>query len=361
MLEPRIGMRIVVRRRIPDGSTDVLGEVAAVTDEAISLATKTGPQTVHRAEVELIHELPPAPQAAGPLHRIVSAADLRKVSAAVWLPNDVAWLNADNLRAEAAGAAGEAGAADAATVQTGWLLRAAGGVSSRGNSALPLPGSGLEAGQALDLVQQWYQDRGLPESVHIYSGRGTHALDEACAPLTPLFKARGFSPSEPTLTLTADTAAAAGVDAAQAVPTPAGLQIVLADAPHQVHFSAWGYGAEDERRAQFAQLVTSPQDFTILSAVATHPDGSKSLVGTARLAIAMKWAVVSNLVVAPGLRRRGAARSLVRTAAHLAARRGVRSVMAEVAAGNAASLGLFASLGFTEHHRYWYARMASAN
>ena len=42
-------------------------------------------------------------------------------------------------------------------------------------------------------------------------------------------------------------------------------------------------------------------------------------------------------------------------AAAAAAERGVRSMLAEVETGNAASLGLFEALGAREHHRYWYA------
>lgn len=351
MLEPQIGMRLVVRKRIPGGSTDVLGHVERITDDGVELATPDGTHHIARADVELIHELPPAPKSAGKLHTIVSAADLRRVSAATWLPADIAWLNADNLRAEASGAAGESGVEDASTVQTGWLLRAAAGVSKRANSALPLPGAGFDPDRLVDLTGQWYAERGLPAQVQIYSAAHTNALDEACAPLAPVFQREGFTASDATLALTAAT----GEVAAGPAQVPAGLEIVLADSAHAVHLTAWGFPDDTPEARQYAELVSSPSDFTVLSAIAHHPDGSKTLVGAARLAVAMKWAVVSNLAVDPTLRRRGAGAALVRAAANIASRRGIRSIMAEVAAGNEPSRSLFDRLGFTEHHRYWYA------
>ena len=69
-----------------------------------------------------------------------------------------------------------------------------------------------------------------------------------------------------------------------------------------------------------------------------------------------RWAVVTNLVTHPGLRRRGAGRAIVRAALATAAGRGVRSYLVDVEADNAASLALFESLGATVAQRSWYAR-----
>ncbi len=358
MITPRPGQRLVIRYADGGQSTDAIGTVTAVTDAAIELNTKQGRITVPTAAVELVHEIPPAPTSPGRLHRVVSAEDLRRIRAAVWLPEDAVWLNADNLRAEAADAD--------AQVQSGWLLRAAHGVSRRANSALPLTDPGIDPEQALDVAIGWYTDRGLAPQVQIFSSAldssspanspadhpaASPSLAAGCAPVAELFRAHGFRPSAPTLALTADAAAAAGQ-----AEVPAGLQIVLSDDAHRPHFDAWQQPEDSPEHADFAQLIRSPERFTIVSAIATHPDGSRSLVGTVRLAIAMKWAVVSNLVVDPGLRRRGAGRALVQAALSLAARQGVRSALAEVEVGNTASLELFSGLGFSEHHRYWYAQ-----
>lgn len=345
MTTPRPGQRLVIRYGADGQTTDALGTVAAADDQRIIMDTGRGRVEIPVAAIEVVHEMPPAPTQPGRLHRVVSPEDLRRISAAVWLPADAVWLNADNLRAEASESASD--------VQSGWLLRAAHGVSQRANSALPLTAPGIEPAEALDIAQRWYADRSLPPAVQIFS-TVEGALAPSCEPLGAIFRERGFAPSGPTLALTADAKEAAG-----AAEVPAGLAIVVSDDAHRPHFDAWGRPADgegSEGHADFAALIRSPERFTIVSAIAEHPDGSKSLVGTVRLAIAQKWGVVSNLVIDEALRRRGAGRALVQAAASLAARQGVRSLMAEVEGANAPSLGLFSQLGFAEHHRYWFAR-----
>lgn len=350
MLTPRTGMRVVLRYTADGQPTDALGTVTAADEAGVTVDTRRGPVTVARADILLVHEVPPAPQRPGRLHAIVSPLDLRRIAAQVWLPADIAWLHADNLRHEAEGAG-----AEVPLTQTGVLLRAAGGVSKRGNSALPLGRTGIPAAEALELVTRWYEQRGLPPQLQIYSGHGTTALAEPCAELGPLLRGAGFVPSGATLALTAATREVAGAVGRAADAALPGLEIVESEEAHAVHWTAWGHPVDAATHADFARLVTSPEQHRFYSALAVHPDGSRSLVGTVRLAITQKWAVVSNLVVDPGVRRRGAGRALVIAAAAAAAERGVRSLLAEVEADNAASLALFTALGATEHHRYWYA------
>lgn len=350
MLAPRPGMRVVIRYRSGAQPTDALGTVVRADDDSVTVDTRRGETTIPTADILLVHEVPPAPQRSGRLHEIVSPLDLRRISAHVWLPPDVAWLNAENLRHEAGGAGAEVPLA-----QTGVLLRSSGGVSQRGSSAIPLGRTDLPPEQTLELVSRWYEQRGLPPRLQIYSAAGGTELAEQCAEFGPLLRPAGFAPSGATLALTAATReVAGGIERAIAAALP-GLEIVESEEAHPVHYTAWGHPVGSDTHEAFAALLTSPEQHRFYSALATHPDGSRTLVGAVRLAITQKWAVVSNLVVDPGLRRRGAGRALVVAAAAAAAERGVRSMLAEVEAGNAASLGLFEALGAREHHRYWYA------
>ena len=327
------------------GTTDALGTVLAVSETHIALDTGRGRMNIPRATIVLMHEIPPAPTRPGRPHEIVSAGDLQRIEAAVWLPADSVWLNADNLRSEVNDSTPE--------VQAGWLLRAASGKAGRrSNSALVLGDPGIELEQAMEAVGAWYRERGLAPQFQIHSDT-QGALAEASAQLGALFRRHGFTPTGATLALTAESSAVA-----KGTAVPDGLTIVQSDDAYAPHFAAWGHSTEavgDEGHEAFAALLRSPEQFTILSAVAVHPDGSKTLVGALRLAFSMKWGMVSNLVVDENLRRRGAARALVQAAARLAAAQGVRALVAEVEQSNSASQALFTHLGFTEHHRYWFA------
>jgi [ribosomal protein S18]-alanine N-acetyltransferase len=73
-------------------------------------------------------------------------------------------------------------------------------------------------------------------------------------------------------------------------------------------------------------------------------------------------AEVLTLAVAPRARRRGLARALVQAGADLADAAGASSLWLEVAVDNAAALGLYRSLGFSEAGRRpgYYARPGGA-
>lgn len=346
--EPQPGQRVVIRYTHDGSPTDAVGSVVSATEHAVAVETKRGTVTIPRGEILLVHELPPAPTRPGALHRIVSAEDLQRIAANTWLPDDSAWLHADNLRAEERD--------EPAAVQAGWLLRANGGVTKRANSALPLSDPGMPPEQALELVTAWFAARDQPPAFLIHSSAGTTELAPACAAIAGRFRDAGLVPSQANLVLTAatrDVAAGAGRPADAA---PAGLEIVEHEEPHAVHFEAWGRPVGSPGHDAYRALVCGPESHTFFSAIARDASGSATLVGLVRLAMSQKWAVLSDLVVAPAFRRRGAGRALVRAAAAGAAVRGVRSALVQVAVDNDASLRLMASLGFTEHHRYWHAR-----
>ncbi|OFL65252.1 N-acetyltransferase [Brevibacterium sp. HMSC063G07] len=341
MFEPQPGMRVVIRYSDGGQLTDALGSVLAADADSVTVDSKRGPVRIDRSSIELAHEIPPAPQRPGPVHSTVSTADLRRISAQVWLPGETVWLNRDAVAEELSSDEGAQSA-----VESGWLLRAAPGADARANSALVLTDPQFPAEEALGAVQKWYADRDLHPALQIFSAGAQGELDSASAQVSQLLRPAGFTPSDTWITMTAPAREAAG-----AAQPPQGLEIVQSDRAHAVHLSAWGHDDTEDVRA----LVHSAPQVIILSAVAVHPDGSKSLVGAVRLAVASKWGWLDNLVVNPQLRRRGAGRALVQAAARLAAVQGIRSLGCDVPAANEDATALLSSLGFAEHHRFWFA------
>lgn len=337
------GMRVVLRYTHNGSLTDALGEVRAVTATHVEVSTKSGLVQVPLDAIELGHEIPPAPTRPGKLHEIVSAQDVRKITAAVWSPQEIAWLNAENLAAELTEDTG-------AEVSAGWLLRAAPGAGPAANSVLPLSDPGVEISEALELALTWLSDRGSSPHVIIHTAAQSGELAPASAQLAPLLRQAGFEPGEARTAFTVSTAALAG-----GPEPPAGLEIVESDAPARAHFDVWGINPEV--RDTYAALMASGTGPRLLSAVAHHPDGSTSLVGVVRVAFAMKWAVVSHLVVNPRVRRRGAGSALMTAAARISVRRGVRSMVVDVPAGQPSEF--VTACGFSPHHRWWIARPVS--
>ena len=348
------GKRVVVRYSLEAGeshsTSDALGVVNNVDDASVEIETKRGPIRIARDQIMLVHEVPPAPTRTGKTHEIISAVDLRRISAAAWLPHDISWLHVENLRNEAADTP-----MDVDLLQKGWLLRNSDSVTRRANSCLPVTGTGMAWEQTLDAVEAWYAAREKPSCVQIYSADDSSTLAPECAGLAPLLSARGYSPSEAVFLLTGATAeAAAGAHQPGDAAAP-GLSIDVSEAPTTLHYAAWTNERDPGSEEAFHSLVEAADPCQFITAYADHPDGSRTMVASCRVVERNKWGVVSNLVTHPDLRRRGAGRSVIRAAAALLSQRGVRSYLVDVGADNEASLSLFTSLGATVRHRSWYA------
>ncbi|MGV2821442.1 GNAT family N-acetyltransferase [Brevibacterium casei] len=351
------GRRVVVRYALTPGDThatsDALGVVSSVDESGVVIDTKRGPVRIERGLILLVHEVPPAPTRSGRTHEIVSAVDLRRISAAAWLPSDVSWLHADNLRNESSDSPAEVG-----LLQKGWLLRSSVSTTRRANSALPVTESGLGWSETLDAVEAWYAARERPAVVQIYSADDSTTLAPECEGLGPLLSERGYSPSETVYLLTGATAEAAAGAGAPAEAAAPGLSIDVTETPSDLHFAAWTSERDPGSIDAFRALIETDDPCQFVTAWAQHPDGSRTMVATCRVVERSKWGVITNLVTRPDLRRRGAGRSVARAAAALLAQRGVRSYLVDVEAANEASLGLFTSLGASVRHRCWYAKQA---
>jgi ribosomal protein S18 acetylase RimI-like enzyme len=314
----RPGMRAVVRRRIDHGVTDALGEIEAIDADTVSVRTRRGVETIERALVVAAKEVPPRPARRGAPHLAISIRDLEAIMVEGLSPLERAKLG-------------------------GWLLRAAGGFTSRANSVLPLGDPGVSLSEAVDRCESWYGERGLRPLFALFGPAGFCVQDD---PLGADLLARGYELLKSTAVLTAATRALPSE-----LPHPSGAQVRLESTPSPRWWDAWAAqeGRTDAIRATaLAVMIGSPdQQFARLEV-----DGA--VIGLARIAFAQGWAGVFALHVAPEHRRSGVAVQLMGALADASRSRGIRSVYLQVLKANAPALGLYERLGFSTHHEYGY-------
>ncbi|TQL47147.1 hypothetical protein FB562_0195 [Homoserinimonas aerilata] len=61
-----LGTRMTVRRRIPGGFSDALGELIARSDDDCTVETRRGPVTIPLSEVSAAKQVPPPPPRRAP-------------------------------------------------------------------------------------------------------------------------------------------------------------------------------------------------------------------------------------------------------------------------------------------------------
>jgi N-acetylglutamate synthase len=320
----RVGMRAVVRSRLDDGLTDALGEVVALDDTSVSVATRRGVQVVPRAAVVAAKEVPPAPSRRGAPHLALSMADLQRLMVDGWPPLERAELG-------------------------GWLLRAAGGFTGRANSVLPLGDPGRPLPDAVRAAEGWYAERGLRPMFSLFGPEGFAVTDDV---LGALLSARGYTDVNRSVVMTA--AVASLVSATGRVPSEAVDEgrAVVSVREGRVPWPQW-WAASDERRRgsrELAQAVMAGSPDQVL--LAAEVDGRT--VATVRVAFAHAWAGVFGLHVRPGSRRLGVATTLMGAAAAQAQARGNASMYLQVESANAGAVALYRRLGCATHHEYVY-------
>lgn len=328
--DPRVGSRVVVRHRLdhPDpltgaSLTDAVGVLVADTDGILVVRTRRGDVRVLRAEVTALKEVPPSPSRRGRPHRALSVEDLQRVMVGAWPAMETARLG-------------------------DWVLRASRGFTQRGNSVMTAGSPRIPLPAALEAVERWYGERGIPPNLTVAGPVGFDPADDAVG-VEAL--RRGYVARVATLTLTAPTRLIADL-------TPAGTPTrrwSVGDA-HDVEvvteltdewFAAYRSYREVDDVAARAILTGSPSQ-----AFATVRADDGTVVGIGRLGLAAAWGGIAAMWVDPAARRRGLATRMLAALAHTADRAGAASLHLQTDTDNATALALYERHGFERHHAY---------
>ncbi|ASW56647.1 GNAT family N-acetyltransferase [Plantactinospora sp. KBS50] len=356
MLRPEdVGHRIVVRRTAGTRAgrplfTDALGELAELTDTHLTVLTTDGPV---RIPLSAVHRAKRVPAARRP---------------------------ATTRMAEVERAAEEGWPAPVRERLGDWVLRAADGWTGRANSALPLGDPGRPLDAALDAVQAWYAERGLPALVNVplplaapvgaaLDRRGWRARPPVLVQTAPLATIRTAAPpaADPTAAPATDptgapatgpTAAPPAADPTTAQPEagrarpPGDARIELRTAPSD----GW-LGLVTSRKGgrlpeAARHVLTAVDQIRFAHAHPPGDDGPPVAIARGTVTGDGRWLGLSLIEVVPAARRRGLARGLVRALADWAAGLGATHAYLQVEEHNTAAVALYRSLGFRTHHGY---------
>jgi ribosomal protein S18 acetylase RimI-like enzyme len=288
---PPVGTRVALRYRLPPGSvpplTDVIGHLLAA-EPRIRLQTKTSAVVeISPDDVVAVKALTAAPVRTSQIRATEYAAAL------AWPGIERQWLN-------------------------GWLLRAAGGHTHRGNSVVPL---GVEADvSALPSIVDWYGSRGLTPWLSV-PDRLLRLPGSVEPQLETVVMVRDLAAGEPdaAVTLTSE-------------PDEAWLQLYRRDVP--------------------VDVLTAVVDGQVVFASI-----SDSAVGRAAVTEALdggRWVGMSAVRVAEEQRRRGQARTLCSSLLAWGFQRGATHAYVQVLVDNTAGITLYDDLGFVVQHRSRY-------
>jgi N-acetylglutamate synthase len=288
---PPVGTRVSLRYRLPAGSvpplTDVVGHLLDVGPTLRVRTKRDAVVEIAASDVVAIKALAAAPVRTSQIRATEYAAALG------WPGVEHQWLD-------------------------GWLLRAAGGYTHRGNSAVPL---GVEADLGvLPSIVAWYESRGLTPWLSV--------------PDRLLRLASGVEPHLETVVMVRDLPAGEPDSAVTMVPKPGErwLRLYERDVPVDV------LTAVIDGEVTFASISGAAVG---RAAVTDAPDGTR-------------WVGISAVRVTEGQRRRRHARTLCAALLAWGLERGATRAYVQVLVDNAAAIALYESMGFSTQHRSRY-------
>ncbi len=293
--------------------TDLLGVLESWSEDAMSVRDDNGAlTTIPLADVVTGKPVPPRPS----VRLRVSAEDAERRAVASWPPLDREPL-------------GE------------WLLRAAGGFSSRANSVLAVGDPGVPFAEALAVVRGYYSDRSLPAWAQVVTMSTAHEA----------FTAAGWVPARPG---EADTVFSLGSVAAALRRTRRAAPSDVPDVDMTATAGA-DWLADDGRAGSHPEEATGVLQGPEQVGFAAVHDGPR-VVAKGRIARGRDddWAGITDVWVAPEHRRRGLAVLVLARLLEWAAERGVTTAYLQVRGDNEPALALYDRLGFTAHHAYRY-------
>lgn len=321
-----VGRRVVVRRRL--GSEhgrqkygDVLGTLESWTGARIGVRHADGTLAeVDLADVVAGKTVPPPPRRSrsAPAPAPVDSVELERIAAAGWPAPDTERLG-------------------------DWLLRAAGGFTSRGNSCLAVGDPGVAWPEAVTRVRDFYGRRGLPARLQVIVGSPCDlALTGHGVPPVP--DGRG----EPATVLVQAAPLDSIMVRPEAGPEP--------DAPQAQERVRLDPALDDRWYALFrggepspdARAVLEGPERVVFASIGDPP------VAVGRGTVIDSWLGLNAVTVTESERRRGLARRVVAALAGWGRQQGTDWAYLQVASGNAAACELYARLGFRTDHAYRY-------
>ena len=287
---PDVGSRVVIRYRLPAGSTppltDVIGHLLSVGPK-LTVRTKAGDVVEIAADdVVTMKPLAAVPIRTGEIRNLEHAAAL-------------GWPGIEQCQAD------------------GWLMRFGHGVTRRANSAVPL---NVSAGADISALIEWYGARGIAPLL--------------AAPDRLLRVPVGAATEAETVVMTCELEyrAANPVVALTSAPDDRWLALYRRNVPLDV------LTAVIDGEVAFGTIADCAVG---RAAVTTAPDGAR-------------WVGLSAVHVIEQARRRGRARELCRALLAWGVEHGATRAYVQVLADNTAALGLYESMGFVVHHRSRY-------
>ena len=304
----RIGQRFSIRLRDPEGGyRDVVGHLKTAT----SLINRKGQEISFDPEQIFVwREIVERPTLAGkgaPL--TLRVLELDQICNQTW----PATQNVEN---------------------SGWLMRAAGGVTNRANSVLPLA-EYLQAGglsgfdDKLATAKNFYDNQNLPTIFQVALPTW-QALAEKLLSIGAIETLRGN-------TMVTDLTSAKQKISAE-------IEIVQSD---QVS-NEW----LEVHPTPGIEKILSACDATYLTVVKNG-----QTIAACRLALANGWSSITRVYVAQDFRGQGFGKTIVAAALEASFEQGASKAVLQVEATNAIAIGVYESLGFNFHHEYSYLEL----
>jgi ribosomal protein S18 acetylase RimI-like enzyme len=304
----RIGQRFSIRLRDPEGGyRDVVGHLKTAT----SLINRKGQEISFDPEQIFVwREIVQRPSLAGkgaPL--TLRVLELDQIC-------NLTWPATENLE------------------NSGWLMRAASGVTNRANSVLPLVAN-LEGGPLTDfaeklaVAQEFYQKRNLPTIFQLALPTWQVLYEKLCS-IGAIEKIRAN-------TMVADLNATKQI-------IPAGFEIVQSD--------------------QFSNDWLSVQptpgiEKELVGCAATYLTVVKNgqTIAACRIALANGWSSITRVYVHQDFRGLGLGKAIMAAALEASFEQGATKAVLQVEASNAIAIGIYESLGFNFHNEYTYLEL----
>ena len=217
---------------------------------------------------------------------------------------------------------------------SGWLMRAAHGVTNRANSVLPLEAN-LEVGALLNfdeklaIAQEFYKARNLPTIFQVALPTW-QALSE---------KLQSIGAVE---TLCGNTMVADLTSSKQIVSTE--FEIVQSNQPSDDWLAV--------QPTPGIEKIMSRCASTYLTVVKNG-----RAIATCRFALAKDWTSITRVYVHPEFRGQGLAKAIVAAALEASFEQGATKAVLQVEASNAIAIGVYESLGFNFHHEYSFLEL----